>query len=194
MFSKHKLSTFCSENRGLLLQLAYSWCHDKALAEDLVQDATEKALKNIGRIKHTRAIKAWFIQIMLNCWRDILRKKQDLQNIDDLIFSDSADIAEQHNLYESLTPEQSLSTQQTQTAVKHAISRLPIKYRTVLTLVDIYGASYSEVAEIIDTPMGTVMSRVSRARHELLKYLSTNKEQRRTVVSIHNATVFRGEE
>lgn len=193
MFNKYKLSKFCSEHRGLLLQLSYSWCHDQALAEDLVQDATEKALKNISRIKHSKAIKAWFIQIMLNCWRDLLRKKQEHQNIDDLIFNDSADIDENQNLYESLTPEQSLSSQQTQTAVKYAISRLPIKYRTVLTLVDIYGASYAEVSEIMDAPMGTIMSRLSRARQELLKYLSTN-EANQTVVSIRNTTVLRGEE
>lgn len=193
MFNKYKLSKFCSDHRGLLLQLAYSWCHDQALAEDLVQDATEKALKNISRIKHSKAIKAWFIQIMLNCWRDLLRKKQEHQNIDDLIFNDSADIDENQNLYESLTPEQSLSSQQTQTAVKYAISRLPIKYRTVLTLVDIYGASYAEVSEIMDAPMGTIMSRLSRARQELLKYLSTN-EANQTVVSIRNTTVLRGEE
>lgn len=193
MFNKYKLSKFCSDHRGLLLQLAYSWCHDQALAEDLVQDATEKALKNINRIKHSKAIKAWFIQIMLNCWRDLLRKKQEHQNIDDLIFNDSADIDENQNLYESLTPEQSLSSQQTQTAVKYAISRLPIKYRTVLTLVDIYGASYAEVSEIMDAPMGTIMSRLSRARQELLKYLSTN-EANQTVVPIRNTTVLRGEE
>lgn len=193
MFTKFKLSRFCTDNRGLLLQLAYSWCHDKAMAEDLVQDATEKALKNINRIKHSNALKAWFIQIMLNCWRDFLRKKQEHQNIDELIFNDSADIDESHQLYESVTPEQSLSTQQTQIVVREAISRLSIKFRTVLTLVDVYGASYSEVAEIIDVPVGTVMSRISRAREQLLKYLSSNAENG-TVVSIRNNTVLRGEE
>ena len=202
----------------MLLQLAYSWCHDKALAEDLVQDAIEKAFKNINRIKHSKALKAWFIQIMLNCWRDILRKKQELQNIDDLIFSDSSDIDENPALYESVTPEQSLSTQQTRMAVKQAISHLPMKYRTVLTLVDIYGASYTEVAEIIDAPLGTVMSRICRARQELLKSLSSDelnprdvspsdvnlskvnprkvnpRKEKQTVVSIRNNSVFRGEE
>lgn len=194
MFNKFKLTKFCTENRGLLLQLAYSWCHDQALAEDLVQDATEKAFKNISRIKHTLALKAWFIQIMLNCWRDTLRKKQDHQNIDDLIFSDSTAINESHYLDENPSPEQRLSAQQSQTEVQSAMSRLPIKYRTVLTLVDIYGTTYSEVAHIVGVPVGTIMSRISRARQELLKNLSTNDPQQLKVVSIHNKTVVRGEE
>ena len=108
MFNKYKLSNFCTENRGLLLNLAYSWCHSRSLAEDLVQDATEKSLKNISRIKDSKAIKAWFIQIMLNCWRDQLRKKQEHQNIDDLIYSDSADINTNQNLHESTTPADSI--------------------------------------------------------------------------------------
>lgn len=193
MFNKFKLSKFCSEHRGLLLNLAYSWCHDKAMAEDLLQDATVKALKNISSIKHTKAIKAWFIQIMLNCWRDILRKKQEHQNIDDLIFNDAADLNPNQALYENLTPEESLSATQTQEVVRSAISRLPIKYRTVVTLVDIYGATYLEVAEIIEAPLGTVMSRLSRARQELVKSLS-NIESNQTVVPLHNNSVLRGEQ
>jgi len=193
MFNKFKLSKFCTENRGLLLQLAYSWSHNRAQAEDLVQDATEKALKNIGSLKNTKAIKAWFIQIMLNCWRDILRKKQDIQNIDDLILDEKENLAEQSHLCETITPEHYASKNQIQTMVQYAIGRLPIKYRTVLTLIDIHGDSYSEVAQIVGIPIGTVMSRVSRARQELIKILATNTNGN-TVVSIHNNTVSRGDE
>jgi len=192
MFSKYKLSKFVTDNRGLLLQLTYSWCHDKSLAEDLVQDATEKALKNINRMKHSDAVKAWFITIMLNCWRDMLRKKQEFQNIDDLILNDSIIHEDSSKLSESLTPEKEISREQTQVAVKEAVSRLPIKYRTVLTLVDIYGASYSEVAQIIDVPIGTVMSRINRARQALRKYL-LDESNTNTVIPLRSKPVMRGE-
>jgi len=193
MFTKFKLSKFTTDNRGLLLKLAYSWCHDRTLAEDLLQDATEKALKSISRIKNSKAIKAWFIQIMLNCWRDSLRKKQQHQDIDELILSESNDKYDLSHFHETTTPEDNLSQSQTQLRVKNAISCLPVKYRTVLTLVDIYGASYSEVSQIVEVPMGTVMSRISRARDELRKKLSVESGLE-TVIPLHSHTVLRGEE
>ena len=193
MFNKYKLSKFCSEQRGLLLQLAYSWCHDRVLAEDLLQDALVKALKNISKVKHSKAIKAWFIQIMLNCWRDMLRKKQDLRDIDELVSDDSNSLDNDSHLYEKLTPEESLYQKELQLNVKKALSRLSVKYRTVLTLVDIYGASYTEVSVIIDAPIGTVMSRVSRAREDLRKYLTVEPDLER-VVPLYNRPVVRGDE
>lgn len=193
MFNKYKLSKFSTENRGLLLQLAYSWCHDKTLAEDIVQDAIVKALKNISKMKHHRAIKAWFIQIMLNCWRDQLRKKQEFQNIDDLILNESTELEVLDHVSDSNNPEECLSQSQRQNSVKNAISRLPIKYRTVVTLVDIYGASYSEVAQIIDVPIGTVMSRISRARQAVYEKLIIDLDSDR-VIPIRNHTVVRGDE
>ncbi|MBN4080230.1 RNA polymerase sigma factor [Beggiatoa alba] len=192
MFSKIKLSKFCTEHRGLLLQLAYSWCHDKSLAEDLVQDATEKALKN-SNLKNIKAIKAWFIQILLNCWRDTLRKKQEQQNIDDLICAERSDLIDEPNLFESLTPESVLSRDQTRKKVMCALSYLPIKHRTIITLIDIYGCSYREVAQIIDSPVGTVMSGISRARQEFIKYLSADTSDN-TVVPIHHKQSTRGDE
>lgn len=182
MFNKHKLARFCAENHVLLVRLAYSWCHDKHLAEDIVQDATEKSLKKIHQLDDIKAVKAWFVKIMLNCLRDDLRKQRALENFDEVIISESAQENDLH-LFEKKTPEDLLSNRQTKIAVQSAISRLPLKYKTVITLIDIYGVSYSEVSTILDIPIGTVMSRLSRARSELVKRLSVAASDH-TVVSI----------
>lgn len=182
MFSKHKLSRFCADNHALLVRLAYSWCHDKYHAEDIVQDATEKSLKKINQLDDIKAIKAWFVKIMLNCWRDDLRKQRDQQNFDDLIIGEATHESDTR-LYENTTPENLLSNRQTKIAVQSAISKLPVKHKTVVTLIDIYGVSYSDVSTILEIPIGTVMSRLSRARNELVKRLSVTASEH-TVVSI----------
>jgi len=181
MFNKNKLSRFCVDNRNLLINIAYSWCHERTQAEDLVQDAIEKALKNISKLNDIKQLKAWFIKIMLNCWRDKLRKKHDLQNFDDLIVGEENYSHQNVNLYESSTPESLLSQQQTKLIVQTAISQLPVKHKTVLSLIDIYGVSYSEVSTILDIPIGTVMSRISRARNDLLQRLSVKEDEHKVI-------------
>ena len=58
------------KRRELLYRLAYSWCHNSALADDLVQDAMVKALKNARQLKDAAAIKSWLSKILANCWFD----------------------------------------------------------------------------------------------------------------------------
>ena len=176
MFNKNKLTRFCAENHNLLIQLAYSWCHDRSQAEDLVQDATEKSLRKINQLDDIKKLKSWFIKVMLNCWRDNLRKQIDQCDFDDLIIGETISIYDNNKFYNDSTPESILDNQQLKKSVQYAISQLPLKHKTVVTLIDIYGVNYSEVSLILDIPIGTVMSRLSRARTALLKSLSVIKD------------------
>ena len=61
--------------RNKLYRIAYSWCHDPALADDLVQETIYKALKNASRLRDVKTMDSWLYRILYNCWQDYLRVK-----------------------------------------------------------------------------------------------------------------------
>jgi RNA polymerase sigma-70 factor (ECF subfamily) len=144
-----------ADQRDNLYRIAYSWCHNPALADDLVQDTLSKALKHSGQLRDPHTMKPWLYRILSNCWRDHFRRSRETVDIDDVI------------LVETDTPDRQHDRQQLIHRVRAAIALLPMGQRQVLTLVDLEGCSYLEVAQILDVPLGTVMSRLSRARNAL---------------------------
>ena len=160
MFSK---STYIrkelEKRRDLLYQIAYSWTHDPALADDLVQEALLKALKNANQLKDTGVLKAWLSKILHNCWYDHLRRTRETVDLDNLPYELSSEA--------DPNPRQDLIDR-----VRTMIERLPAGQRQVVTLVDIAGFSYAEISNILDIPIGTVMSRISHARKTLKKSLA----------------------
>ncbi len=161
MFSNTKfIRVELEKRRDLLYQIAYSWCHNPALADDLVQEAMVKALRKANQLKNTDAVKGWLSKILANCWYDHLRKTREMVNIDNIPYEDYA--------YETDTNER----QDIVDRVRAMIAQLPVGQRQVITLVDLAGFSYAEISEILGIPIGTVMSRICRARNSLKKALS----------------------
>lgn len=155
--------------RPRLLRLAYAWCHDIDLANDLVQEALTKGLMHTGQLRDEQALDAWLFSILNNCWRDYLRSKRDFSNIaelEEVIFDPAPG------------PEKQYASQQTSMRVRNAIAALPLAQRQVITLVDIEECSYAEVARILHVPVGTIMSRLSRARQTLKASLQTGQQDR----------------
>jgi RNA polymerase sigma-70 factor (ECF subfamily) len=144
-----------TKHRGFLYQLAYSWCHQPALADDLVQETMLKALKNAKQLKDQKVIRGWLSKILSNSWCDYLRRTRDTVDLDNLPFEKEADEADIHERQDIVS------------RIRARISRLPIGQRQVITLIDLQGFSHAEVAEILDIPVGTVMSRACRARKML---------------------------
>lgn len=144
--------------RPRLYRLAYSWCHNATLADDLAQETLIKALARSDQLRDAQALESWLFSILNNCWRDHLRARRDYADVDDL---DAAIVDE------SPSPEQRYASRQTVQRVREAIAALPLGQRQVITLVDIEECSYAAVAAILDVPLGTVMSRLARARQAL---------------------------
>ena len=144
--------------RPVLYRIAYAWCHDPALADDLVQETLSKAWVRRAQLRDEAALKAWMVSIMNHCWLDHLRSRRDFDDVDDLqdILESNAD-----------SPEACCNREQVIACVRAAVARLPLGQRQVLTLVDLEEFGYAEVAGILDIPVGTVMSRLSRARASL---------------------------
>lgn len=141
--------------RPALYRIAYAWCHDAALADDLAQDTLSRAWARRAQLRDPGALKAWAVSIMHHCWMDHLRSRKDFDDVEDWqdTLASSAD-----------TPEACCDREQVIACVRAAVARLPAGQRQVLTLVDLEEFSYAEVARILDIPVGTVMSRLSRAR------------------------------
>ena len=143
------------QRRVLLYKIAYSWCHNPALADDLVQETMLKALRKARQLKNTEAVNGWLSKILANCWYDYLRRSRETVDLDSLPYEDEAQDGDVHERQDIVG------------RVRAMIAELPLGQRQVITLVDLAGFSYIEIAEILDIPVGTVMSRISRARNAL---------------------------
>jgi RNA polymerase sigma-70 factor (ECF subfamily) len=145
-------------SRTGLYRVAHLWCHDRALADDLTQEALAKALAGSAQLRDPERLRPWLFGILMNCWRDHLRALRPTEDIDAI---------EEHWLAVEPDVEELASRRQTAARVRSAVQRLPAAQREVLALVDLEEFSYAEAAEILAIPIGTVMSRLSRARASL---------------------------
>jgi RNA polymerase sigma-70 factor (ECF subfamily) len=143
------------QHRARLYRIAYAWTHSPALADDLVQETLVKALAKCEQLRDPKACDAWLYSILANCFRDHFRRTRETEDVEDV------------ELAHERTPEQETGDLDLAAKVRAAIERLPEGQRQVVTLVDLEGLSYVEVAQALDVPIGTVMSRLCRARAAL---------------------------
>jgi RNA polymerase sigma-70 factor, ECF subfamily len=167
LFTRRRERAELERHRRRLYRLAYSWCHDGNLADDLVQDTLIRAMERAQQLRDPERLPAWLAAILANCWRDHLRR---LKPMDDI-----AELEESLFVDEDATPERDLECSQIVMRVRKEIAALPIGQRQVLTLVDLEEFSYAEVAAALDIPVGTVMSRLCRARQALKTRLVERK-------------------
>ena len=127
-------------------------------ADDIVQDACVRAIKYLGSLHGTDA-RAWFLTIVRHAFYDWLSRNRPSEIVPD--DGTAIDSAIDHG---GATPEQmALRNDQTQ-ALADAIGALPLQFREVLILRELEDLSYKEIARVADVPIGTVMSRLARAR------------------------------
>jgi len=141
-----------------LRRFALSLCRSSDIADDLVQETCEKALANQNRFKPDTRLDAWLFRILRNSWIDRIRRAKtrginiDIDDAHDLVGADGRATTE-HRLMLDVTA--------------RAIAQLPDDQREVLILVCVEELSYRETAALLDVPIGTVMSRLARARQKL---------------------------
>lgn len=133
-----------------------------------MQAASEKALKNLHRLKQDDALGVWLYRIMNHCWLDHCRQRKDFVEYDVNMPSQQAG------------PESCQIELETAIRIRRAVASLEPGFRQVVTLVDLQGCSYIDTARILDIPVGTVMSRVSRARNRLRESLDELVTQERS--------------
>ena len=133
-------------------------------AEDVVQDATIRALRYFSSLRNDDA-RAWLLTIVRNTWYGRLGQKSASQRAG--VYDEMTD----ERRDERLGPEALVLQQQAVEQVQLALESLPVDFREVVVLRELEGLSYKEIAAVVGVPVGTVMSRLSRARERLLTLL-----------------------
>jgi RNA polymerase sigma-70 factor, ECF subfamily len=150
---------------------------DRADAEDVVQEAALRAFRGIGAYSGGNA-RAWVLTIVRHTAYSWLGKHRRalLVGVDDLEAVERAQAAPGKNATETAvaTPETELIAKADAARLEAAIAALPAPFRETLILRDLQGLDYREIAQITEVPVGTVMSRLARARRRLIEMIGTD--------------------
>ena len=154
-------------------------------AEDLVQETYLKGYKAFNSFKDGTNLRAWLFRILTNSFINAYRKKQrsfDEQEVEDIEAINTLSSADySSNTHLGISAEDALFERLTDDEIQTAIDSLPGTYKDVVLLADVQGFSYKEIAEILDVPVGTVMSRLHRARAKLKDLLFDYMMSRRLI-------------
>jgi RNA polymerase sigma-70 factor (ECF subfamily) len=160
---------------GSLYSAALRMTRNPADAEDLVQETYLRAYRGFGGFQEGTNIKAWLYRILTNTFINSYRSKKrrpdetELDEVEDLYLYRRLGGLEAATMGRSAEDE--LMDWFTEEEVKQAVEDLPEQFRLAVLLADVEGFSYKEIAEILDIPIGTVMSRLHRGRNRLQKGL-----------------------
>ncbi len=164
------------EHLDALYATALRLTRNRADAEDLVQDALVRALRFSSRFTPGTNLKAWLYTILHNAWRN---RRRDAQR--DPVAADSDRVDEAVSLpggpAEFETPEQVLLRDTLDSDLQAALDELPEAFRQAVWLRDVEEFSYAEIAAMLEVPIGTVMSRISRGRRQLFEKLAQVRGQ-----------------
>jgi RNA polymerase sigma-70 factor (ECF subfamily) len=149
-----------------LYRYAMVLTRNRTEAEDLVQETYARAIQAMGTLKAGSNLKGWLFTILRNVWLNQLRRRRTASEID--VHEGVANLAvdtskDPHALYISKMEREQ---------VREAIQQLPVDFREIILLREYEDLSYEEIANILDCPAGTVMSRLGRARSKLRTLLS----------------------
>lgn len=141
-------------------------CKKREIASDLTQDALVKIAKNIDKLHDSKSFKTWSNRIALNIFYDFLRKdsKQEKISLDD---TEKTEIEDTH-----IKPMEKCLASELGCIIKNSILSLPINSRVAIVLREFEGMSYDDIAKLTHSSIGTVKSRISRARLRLQSELS----------------------
>lgn len=152
-----------------LQAFARGLCGNKMVAEDLLQSTCERALLRLEQVTDISGVKSWLNRIVYTQWQDVLRKRtrrnaklMHLGYYNSAVGSASLENAEEKQI--------------ARLDIESAIGRLSPEHRAAVVLVSMLGYNYQEASEILEVPVGTLASRVARARLLLAEYLKPAKE------------------
>jgi len=154
-----------------VLKLVGRFVSDAAEAEDVAQEAFLKAYRALASFRGESAFYTWLYRIAINTAKNALVANRRRPVDFDLDLQDPDQYERHARLKDDDTPEGVLLTDEIRAVVEHALEQLPEDLRTAIVLRELEGMSYEEIAEAMDCPVGTVRSRIFRAREAIDKKL-----------------------
>jgi len=156
MGDRWAFSELVRRHRTGVVNVVYRMCGDAALAEDAAQECFIRAWQHLHSYRPQSAFRNWLYRIATNCAISELRRSKPVVDVDDLPLPD-----------DRRGPEAGAEQRERAAAVQAAILALPPAGRSTLILREYEGLSYRDIAETLDIPIGTVMSRLNYARRRL---------------------------
>jgi RNA polymerase sigma-70 factor (ECF subfamily) len=147
-----------------IIQLVNRYVHDPDEAMDVAQEAFVKAYRAIGRFRGDSAFYTWIYRIAINTAKNYLVASGRRPPSGDIDAQDAEQYEGATGLREYATPERMLLKEEIEKTVADAIEELPDDLKTAITLRELEGLSYEEIAQAMECPIGTVRSRIFRAR------------------------------
>jgi RNA polymerase sigma-70 factor, ECF subfamily len=180
---KHAFELLIAKYQRRLARLISRFVRDAAEVEDVTQEAFIKAYRALPAFRGESAFYTWLYRIGINTAKNYLLSLGRRAPTTTVFDADEAESFEEAALlHEVSTPENEMMSKQVVEVVNSSLQQLPDDLRTALTLREIDGLSYEEIATVMDCPVGTVRSRIFRAREAIaanLRPLSgTSKEER----------------
>jgi RNA polymerase sigma-70 factor (ECF subfamily) len=143
-----------------------------AEAQDLVQETFVRAIPSVNRLRAESNVKGWLFKILRNAWLNHLRKRRTGREV---AWTDMEDNSVRDIADPSKDSYQAFVSKLEKEQVQEAIQALSVKFREIILLREFEELSYDEIASLLDCPVGTVMSRLARARSKLRELLTPAK-------------------
>jgi RNA polymerase sigma-70 factor (ECF subfamily) len=167
-----------------IIGLIGRYVQDHAEVQDVAQEAFIKAYRALGKFRSESAFYTWMYRIAINTAKNHLVSKGRRPPGSDLDIVDAEILDHSGRLADIETPESSLARDQLEAAVFEAIENLPDDLRTAITLRELDGLSYEDIAHIMQCPVGTVRSRIFRAREAVDQHIQPLVTTARTRESV----------
>ncbi len=180
---KHAFELLIVKYQRRLARLISRFVRDAAEVEDVTQEAFIKAYRALPGFRGESAFYTWLYRIGINSAKNYLMAAKRRVPTTTFFDADEAEGFEDAGLLQEVnTPENELMSKQVAEVVNASLQQLPDELRTALTLREIEGLSYEEIADVMNCPIGTVRSRIFRAREAIAEnlrpLLGTSKDQR----------------
>jgi RNA polymerase sigma-70 factor (ECF subfamily) len=177
--SNQRFKTLTYPHMSLLYNVALKYTGNVFDAHDLVQETYLMAFKNFAQLRDPDRIKSWLLKILRNNFLKTCRadtETQEQRKIDYISYLKSC--------AETIDTDDRLALAADNRLVNQAVDLLPVKYKEILTLYYMEDMPYKEIAAVLDIPMGTVMSRLNRAKERLKTILLRQVQKRRHIFQI----------
>jgi len=152
-----------------IVSIVHRYVRENADVQDVVQEAFIKAYRALDNFRGDSAFYTWMYRIAINTAKNHLISRGRRPPATDIDVDDAEFLSDSENLRDLDTPEGNLFSDQLHDAVHEAIAKLPEDLRSAVTLREFEGLSYEEIAEVMACPVGTVRSRIFRAREAIDK-------------------------